>query len=128
MEAAMRILYLEDDPAGVDLVASQLTRDGINAQITPCATQEDFIAALAQNYAVFLASYESPGLDLLDFIKIVKVKRSIVPFIVISDSQDVESAVECLKAGADVQRRGEVIGRGPIIKNKIFSSRRRHTR
>ncbi len=102
MEAAMRILYLEDDPASVDLVASQLTRDGINAQITQCVTQEEFIAALAQNiYGVFLAKYEFPGLDPLDFVKAVRARRPIIPFIFISETPGEETAIECLKAGAD---------------------------
>jgi PAS domain S-box-containing protein len=101
MKEPLRILYLEDDPADVDLVQSVLVDEGIACEVVQVETSADFIAVLEQGGVdLILADYSLPSFDGISALAIAKKAYSNIPFIVVSGTLGEELAIETLKRGA----------------------------
>lgn len=100
MKEPLRILYLEDDPADVDLVQSVLVDEGIACEVVQVETSADFIAVLEQGGVdLILADYSLPSFDGISALAIAKKAYSNIPFIVVSGVLGEELAIETLKRG-----------------------------
>src|SRR6201994_1711247 len=98
---SLRILYLEDDPRGAELVQETLASDGIRCHVTRVETEADFIASLEQGgFNLILADYTLPSFDGLSALKIARRDWPHVPLIFVSGTLDEEVAIEALKIGA----------------------------
>lgn len=101
MKEPLRILYLEDDPADVDLVQSVLVDEGIACEVVQVETSADFIAVLELGGVdLILADYSLPSFDGISALAIAKKAYSNIPFIVVSGVLGEELAIETLKRGA----------------------------
>lgn len=101
MKEPLRILYLEDDPADVDLVQSVLVDEGIACEVVQVETSADFIAVLELGGVdLILADYSLPSFDGISALAIAKKAYSNIPFIVVSGTLGEELAIETLKRGA----------------------------
>ena len=97
----MRILYLEDNPADVELSRAVLEKDGLKYEMTVVDTREDYVAALeAGGYDLILADYHLPSFDGMGALEIAREKYSWLPFIFVSGMMGEEIATESLKRGA----------------------------
>src|SRR6201994_3209995 len=98
---SLRILYLEDDPRGAELVQETLASDGIRCHVTRVETEADFIASLEQGgFNLILADYTLPSFDGLSALKIARRDWPHVPLIFVSGTLGEEVAIEALKIGA----------------------------
>ncbi|HKQ90223.1 MAG TPA: response regulator [Blastocatellia bacterium] len=101
MNSSMRILYLEDNPADVELSRAVLEKDGLKYEMTVVDTREDYVAALeAGGYDLILADYHLPSFDGMEALEIAREKYSWLPFIFVSGMIGEEIATESLKRGA----------------------------
>ncbi len=101
MKEPLRILYLEDDSADVDLIQSVLVDEGIACEVVQVETRADFIAVLEQGgVGLILADYSLPSFDGISALAIANKAYPDVPFIVVSGVLGEELAIETLKSGA----------------------------
>jgi len=96
------ILHLEDNPADAELVGRALKRDGLSISVQVASDRDDFIRRLADlEPELVIADYSLPSMTGMDAIEIVQERSPGTPVIVCTGSIDEETAVLCLKAGAD---------------------------
>jgi len=94
-------LYLEDNPADVELSRAILEKEGLKYEMTVVDTREDYVAALeAGGYDLILADYHLPTFDGMRALEIAREKFSWLPFIFVSGMMGEEIATESLKHGA----------------------------
>lgn len=106
MEAALKILILEDSPEDLDLVERELKRGGINFTATVVKKKEEYEKALNEfNPDVILSDHSLPQFNSIEAMEIwksfQKQKNITIPFILITGSVSEEFAVQSIKAGAD---------------------------
>ncbi len=101
MNSSIRILYLEDNPADVELSRAVLQKDGMKYEMTVVDTREHYVAALeAGGFDLILADYHLPSFDGMAALEIAREKYSWLPFIFVSGMMGEEIATESLKRGA----------------------------
>ena len=98
----LRILILEDSELDVELLKMALKNDDFDFESRVCAGREEFEAAL-EDYDpdVILSDYALPSFTGIEALKLVKEKNIRRPFIIVTGAIDEETAVECIKSGAD---------------------------
>ena len=106
MEAALKILILEDSPEDLDLVERELKRGGINFTATVVKKKDEYETALNEfNPDVILSDHSLPQFNSIEAMEIwksfQKQKNVTIPFILITGSVSEEFAVQSIKAGAD---------------------------
>ncbi len=98
----LRILFLEDSEADKELAIIELKRNGLNFVDMCVETKEDFINALTEfNPDVVVSDYSLPKYDGMQALRECKAKYPHIPFLLLTGSMNEETAVECIKAGAD---------------------------
>jgi PAS domain S-box-containing protein/putative nucleotidyltransferase with HDIG domain len=97
---SLRILFLEDNPADVELALYELRRAEVAVETKRVDDADGFRAALADPPDVILADYTLPGFNALDALAILQEAGVNVPFIVVTGTISEEIAVECIKHGA----------------------------
>jgi PAS domain S-box-containing protein len=101
MDAPIRILHLEDDPADARLIAEQLRRSSLNAAITVAGSREAFEAVLPRgDFDLVLSDYHVPRFDGLEALELVRATSPQIPFILVTGALGDERAVELLRRGA----------------------------
>jgi signal transduction histidine kinase len=101
VEAPIRILHLEDDPADRELVQAMLEEDGLAGQIVCVETRADFAAALdRQRFDLVISDFALPTYDGRSALTLAKAKYPDVPVIFFSGSIGEESAIQSLRDGA----------------------------
>jgi len=93
---------LEDVASDAKLVERELRQSGITFTLHCVDTKEDFIEELEGHPPdLVLSDYALPGFDGMSALKIVKQRFPLLPFIIVAGSINEETAVECIKEGAD---------------------------
>lgn len=106
-----RILMLEDASAGLGRVRSEIERSGIEAEIRVAHSRDSFEKALiSENPDLVLADDDLPGFSGMAALSLAKAAFPEIPVVIVSGGLDEESAVACMKAGAD----------DCILKDRIF--------
>jgi CheY-like chemotaxis protein len=98
---AVRVLYVDDDPAFLDLASRFLERVDERLRVV---TAEDVSAALDRlrtddRIECVLSDYEMPGTDGLAFFERVKEVRPRLPFVLYTNRDDDAVVAEALQAG-----------------------------
>ena len=101
MDTALRVLILEDRGSDAELVAHALNGAGYAVDWQRVDSEAAFLASLANPPDLILADYTLPQFNALEAVRLVRAQGHDVPFIVVSGTIGEESAVECLKAGAN---------------------------
>jgi PAS domain S-box-containing protein len=98
---ALRVLFVEDRPADVELNLRALEDGGFEIASDTVETAEEFKRLLrSKHYDIVLVDYGLPGWTGLDAIRMLKDAGQDIPVIVVTGSLGDEAAVECIKAGA----------------------------
>jgi PAS domain S-box-containing protein len=102
MNAAIRLLHLEDDPLDAERLRLRLQADHPACEIVWVRGKEDFESSLqAQAFDVVICNYELPGYSGLQALRHVREQQPELPVIISSSGlRSEEDAVECMKAGA----------------------------
>jgi signal transduction histidine kinase len=101
MNAALRILHLEDDGNDAEIIHGVLEAGGIAAAVTRVETRDDFVASLDRGgFDLILADYSLPSFDGYSALLLALEKRPDVPFVFVSGTLGEEVAIEAVKIGA----------------------------
>ncbi len=98
----LRILFVEDLTSDVDLAVLELRKEKLKFEYTTVCTRVDLIKALKKfKPDLIISDYMMPSFNGLQALKEVKEFDPEIPFILCTGSVNEETAVECIKAGAD---------------------------
>jgi CheY-like chemotaxis protein len=97
----LKILFVEDVPSDVDLAVLELRKEKLIFDYITVCTRNDLLRALREfNPNLIISDYMMPAFNGLQALKMIKEFNSEIPFILYTGSVNEETAVECLKAGA----------------------------
>lgn len=98
----VRILFVEDLPSDVEFARRELTNEGINFESIVVETEPDFRRALKEfKPGIVVSDYSMPEFDGMSALNITRAQADYIPFIVLTGSMNEETAVKCMKAGAN---------------------------
>lgn len=132
MDKELHILIVEDLPSDVELAQRELRSVIENFAVRVVDTEEDFILALEEfSPDLIISDYQMPSFDGLSALQIAQEKSSLTPFIMLTGSMNEDTAVRCMKAGADdyvikehIKRLGSAV-LSAIEKKKIESEKKK---
>jgi signal transduction histidine kinase/DNA-binding NarL/FixJ family response regulator len=101
MKELLRVLILDASQHDAQSYAQQLLRAGFDLDWVRVATPQDFERDLNPSPDLILAGDLTPPFNALDAYMRLKELGVDIPFIIISDPTAQETAVRCLKLGAD---------------------------
>lgn len=115
------ILYVDDESVLLDVTKLYMEKDG-EFSLDTSLSAEDALQKLEEtSYEAVIADYQMPGLDGLEFLKILRAKYPLLPFILFTGKGREEVAIEALNSGADfyLQKGGEPKSQFAELKNKV---------
>jgi DNA-binding NarL/FixJ family response regulator len=117
----LRVLLLEDSEADADLVADELDRAALRVDILRVDSRDEFVRALRDFRPDIILSDHSLGqFDARGALKAVRAARSTAPVVVVTGALDEQTAVTCLRAGAeDIVLKSNLRRLGPAIENAL---------
>ncbi len=118
---AIRVLILEDLPSDAQLAQREVKKAIENVVFECVETEENFVEALDRfRPDVIISDYHMPVFDGLSALKISLEKTPITPFIIHTGSQNEDTAVACMKAGAtDYVLKDRMKRLGPAVKEAL---------
>jgi CheY-like chemotaxis protein len=97
----LRVLFVEDNPADVELCRRELSKAGFELRGEVTDRKQEFYELVQRNgYDLILADYKLPGWNAGDALEFLNQQHQEIPFILVTGSLGDEKAVECIKAGA----------------------------
>jgi len=102
MNQSLKILLAEDNPNDVKLLEIELKKEKMQYELLVTDNEQDFRNAIKDlNPDIIISDYSMPVFDGMSALKIKKEMCPDIPFIIVTGSINEETAVICLKAGAD---------------------------
>ncbi len=102
MPKAIKILILEDSESDVFLIERRLKKSKFKYTLKHTDSECEFQKyVLSFQPDVILSDYNLPGFTGLDALSFVIKLPEYIPFIIVTGALDEETAVSCIKAGAD---------------------------
>ena len=110
----LNLLLLEDLQSDADIIKLQLRKYERGINVHHVMNKADFLAALENNkFDIIISDYSLPQYTGMEAVKHVRLHFEHLPFIICTGSMNEETAVACLKAGADDYVLKESLGRLP---------------
>jgi len=103
-DAPLRVLYLEDNPADIDLTRRELFRQAPEIRLETVSTLGaalEFLTAEKPDFDIILTDLRLPDGSGLELLEQVRDRDLPLAVVIITGSGDQEAAVAALKAGAD---------------------------
>ena len=99
----LHLLICEDRADDVELVVRELKRAGIAPRWSSVDTEPQYVSALdgPDVPQIILADYNMPAFNALRALKLLRQRQLDIPFIVVTGTISEETAVQCIKEGAD---------------------------
>ncbi len=126
----LRILILEDMPMDAELIEYELGRANIRFTAHRVETREAFTAAL-EDFApdLILSDYTLPRFDGMAALALARERAPSTPLLIVTGSVNEETAVGCMKAGADdYLLKGNLSRIGPAVEGALARQRLRAER
>ncbi len=102
MPEPMRLLIVEDAPTDAEMAERVIRKAGMAFVSLRVETRDDFIRAIGGfKPDLILSDYNLPHFDGMSALRHAREMAPDVPFIIITGSINEETAVACMKAGAD---------------------------
>ena len=120
-EKPLKILFLEDVEADKELAVHELKKSGFDFSSIRVETKE----ALQEQVVKFapdiiISDYSLPKYNGMQALKFIRENHSSIPFILFTGSINEETAVECMKAGADDYIIKEHLARLPFAVREVL--------
>ncbi|MBL8333301.1 MAG: response regulator [Rubrivivax sp.] len=120
----LRLLHLEDSELDHDLVAAQLRRGGMRAELHRVDSRPAFEAALSEPWDAIVSDYNLPGFSGLDALELVRERDAIVPFVLVSGEIGEDTAVGAMRRGAsDYLLKNNLARLAPALEHAIAAAR-----
>jgi hypothetical protein len=119
----IRILFAEDLPTDVELAVRELKREGLSFLFKVVETEIAFRQELeAFKPDIVISDYSMPAFDGMSALKITRELPYALPFIILTGSMNEETAVACMKAGANDYVIKEQIKRLPFAVKEVLNN------
>lgn len=120
-----RILFIEDNNSDYELTIRELKSSPIRFSAIRVQTQSEYLAALDDfNPDLIISDYMLPNFDGMEALRIRNKTRKETPFIILTGSMNEETAVECMKEGAnDYVLKDHIARLVPAIYSELESNR-----
>ncbi|MBI1728374.1 MAG: PAS domain S-box protein [Candidatus Rokubacteria bacterium] len=117
MGAPLRILMVEDIPTDAELNASELRRIGLSFEWRRVETREELLSALEDLHPdIVLCDYSLPGFSAPEALGLLRERAPDLPVVIVTGTQDEETAVECMRMGAwDYVLKEHLVRLGPAV-------------
>lgn len=100
-QAKLRVLFVEDDPADIELAVRALQRGAIDPEYDSADSAASFAEQIQKNgYDVVLADYNLPSWTGMETVEILRSGMVDIPVVLVSGALGEARAVECIKQGA----------------------------
>lgn len=121
MKNKIKILLAEDNINDIKILEKEFKKGNLNYEMITVITEEDYRKSILEFVPdIILSDYSMPVFDGLSALKIRIEMSPLTPFIIVTGSINENTAVECLKAGADDYVIKEHINRiTPSIKSAL---------
>ena len=96
----LRVLFVEDNPGDVKLMAAMLQQAGYELESKSVDTPAALQKTLSEDVDVIVSDYNLHGWTAITALEIVKSAGKNIPVIVVSGSLGDEAAADCIKQGA----------------------------
>lgn len=102
MQKTLKILFAEDNQNDYFLAVKELKKAGINISCLCVENEMEYIKEIEIFQPdIIISDYTMPSFDGLRALKIKQHKAPDIPLIIFTGSINEQTAVECMKAGAD---------------------------
>ena len=108
MSEIINVLYIEHHSSDIDLTRRHFSQFAPNIHLSVISTAEEALEIIPQHnsitcdYHLILLDYRLPGLNALEFTKIIRQERKLlVPIILVTGHGNEEIAIEALKFGVN---------------------------
>jgi two-component system, cell cycle sensor histidine kinase and response regulator CckA len=120
----LRVLYVEDEPDTVLLLAHALRRAGFDPSGARVQSRDEFLAQLDSPLDLILSDFTMPGFTGLDALRLMKNRKVDIPFIFVSGTIGEEDAVAAMQEGAaDYLMKDRLARLGPAIQQALARGR-----
>jgi len=100
-EKPVRLLFLENESADVELCTAELKRAGLKAEVDVVEGREQFLEKVrASHYDLILADYRLPQWTGTEALLLLRQFEITTPFIIVTGMLGEENSAECLRLGA----------------------------
>jgi PAS domain S-box-containing protein/putative nucleotidyltransferase with HDIG domain len=126
----MRLLVVEDSPQDAEIAVREIRRGGFDVTWKRLETAETMRAALReQTWDIILCDYQMPQFSGLAAIALLKETGTDIPMIIVSGAIGEETAVECMRSGAnDYVMKGNLSRLVPAIERELMEAESRRER
>lgn len=102
MDSSFKILILEDNADDAGLIVRELKKAGIAFEYRHVDNKSTFIESFIEYKPdMVLSDYGIPGYSGMSALEWVRERNTEIPFVIVTGSINEETAVECMKSGAD---------------------------
>jgi len=121
MEDPIRVLYVDDESALLELCKIYLERSGDFMVTTVPGAPEAIRILELEKFDAIVSDYQMPEMDGIEFLKVVRGRRDKTPFIIFTGKGREEVVIEALNSGADfyLQKGGEPKSQFAELMHKI---------
>ncbi len=115
------ILYVDDEPALLEVTKIYLEQSG-EFSVDTALSANDALRLLENTaYEAVISDYQMQGMDGIEFLKVLRQKYPLLPFILFTGKGREEVAIEALNSGADfyLQKGGEPKSQFAELRNKL---------
>ena len=126
MSRPLRVLILEDRIADAELLVHELRQADFELDWQRVETEEDYVAAIQEDWDIILADYSLPQFDAARALGILQERGVDIPFIVVTGSTSEEVAVATMRRGAtDYLLKDRIARMGPAVTYALEQKRLR---
>ena len=94
-------LYVDDDPDLLEVGRLFLERSGRIRVDTALSAAEGLEKLATTSYDIVISDYQMPGMDGIEFLKVVRTRYPVLPFIIFTGRGREEVVIQALNSGAD---------------------------
>ena len=105
----INLLYVDDEPALLEVCRLFLEREGEFAVITAASAREGSDILSRQSFDAIISDYQMPGTNGIDFLRQIRSQSHDTPFILFTGKGREEVVIEAINSGADsyIQKGGD---------------------